>query len=106
MDPALCFLTPASSSDAELRHCGQKESDGLIYICGCHIQVLKEWLHGIVRLNQTYVAIGNNLTTLQTTVYMREWICKFMNSEGIDTLWTTLGLQLEAWMAESESQNS
>ena len=61
MDPALCraVLSPALPSNAELRHRSQEESDSLIHICGCHIQMLQEWLHGILRANRTYVAIGS-----------------------------------------------
>ena len=60
MDPALrrAILPTPLSSNAELRHCGQKETDGLIHVCGCHIQVLQERLHGILRANRTYVTIG------------------------------------------------
>ena len=60
MHPALCRTLPPSplSPNAELRHCSQKESDGLIHICGRHIQVFQERLHGILRANRTYVTIG------------------------------------------------
>ena len=60
MDPALCRATfsPALPSNAELRYRSQKESDSLIHICGRHIQVLQEWLHGILWANRTYVTIG------------------------------------------------
>ena len=57
-----------------------------------------------MRVNPTYVAIGNNSTFLQTTVYMRKQICQGMDSEAIDTLWTTLELQLETWKTESETE--
>ena len=57
-----------------------------------------------MRTNLTYVAIGNQYTVLQTTVYMRKQICQGMDSEAIDALWTTLELQLETWKTESETE--
>ncbi len=56
-----------------------------------------------MRANLTYVAIGNQYTVLQITVYMREQICQSMDSEAMEALWNTLELQLETWKTESET---
>ena len=57
-----------------------------------------------MRTNLTYVAIGNQYTVLQTTVYMREQICQSMDSEAIEVLCNTLELHLETWKTESETE--